>query len=146
MKPGPEKELVDHYIAQAARIGRQHALSPISVEECDERKSPDQRTQSDRLIASVPPDAVAIALDERGDALTSPEFAALLARERDRGCSEIVFLIGGADGHSEALRQSVPRRISFGSMVWPHMLARVMLAEQIYRACSILAGTPYHRA
>ena len=78
--------------------------------------------------------------------MTSPEFAKLIGRERDGGTPAMVFLIGGADGHHDSLRAAVGHRLSFGPMVWPHMLARVMLAEQLYRAISILAGTPYHRA
>ena len=78
--------------------------------------------------------------------MSSPNFAKLLAQERDGGCPHMVFLIGGADGHDNALRQRASHALSFGQMVWPHMLARVMLTEQIYRAVSILAGSPYHRS
>jgi 23S rRNA (pseudouridine1915-N3)-methyltransferase len=98
------------------------------------------------LLDCVRAGAVAVALDERGQQLSSDEFAALIARERDGGVPEMVFLIGGADGHDRSLRAAAGHRLSFGPMVWPHMLARVMLAEQIYRAVSILAGSPYHRA
>ena len=93
----------------------------------------------------MPAGATAVALDERGEALTSVEFAKLIARERDGGTPGMVFLIGGPDGHDESLRAATGYRLSFGPMVWPHMLARVMMAEQLYRAVSILAGTPYHR-
>ena len=77
--------------------------------------------------------------------MTSPKFANLIERTRDDGADDMVFLIGGADGHAAALRDRTNHVISFGPMVWPHMLARVMLTEQIYRAVSILAGSPYHR-
>lgn len=87
-----------------------------------------------------------MALDERGKLFTSPEFAARLSDWRDEGRSDIAFLIGGADGLDPNLRGRADVTLSFGKMVWPHMLARVMLAEQIYRATSILAGAPYHRA
>ena len=86
-----------------------------------------------------------IALDERGKTLTSPQFAEQLARWRDDGAPEACFLIGGADGLSPALQDQADHALSFGKMVWPHMLARVMLVEQLYRAASILAGSPYHR-
>ncbi len=87
-----------------------------------------------------------MALDQRGEALSSDAFAKLMARERDGGCPQMVFLIGGPDGLTERVRATTGYRLSFGPMVWPHMLARVMLAEQLWRAVSILAGHPYHRA
>ena len=80
-----------------------------------------------------------------GKLLTSPQFADLLARQRDAGMSDIAFVIGGADGIAQKLREQVNFKLSFGAMVWPHMMARVMLSEQLYRAASILAGAPYHR-
>ena len=86
-----------------------------------------------------------MALDERGRTLTSPEFAATLARWRDAGRSEVAFVLGGADGIDPTLRDRADLVLSFGAMVWPHMLARVMLSEQIYRAATILSGSPYHR-
>lgn len=84
-------------------------------------------------------------LDERGKVMTSPDFADLLASWRDQGRAEVAFVIGGADGIDPALRARADTALSFGKMVWPHMLVRVMLAEQLYRAASILAGSPYHR-
>jgi 23S rRNA (pseudouridine1915-N3)-methyltransferase len=146
LKPGPEKMLVNDYIDRASQAGRVLALGPFNVVEIDERKARDRAAQSARLIEAIPNGAAAIALDERGETLSSPEFARLLAGQRDQGAPETVFLIGGADGHDEALRGRAGRLVSLGPMVWPHMLARVMLAEQLYRAVSILAGSPYHRA
>jgi 23S rRNA (pseudouridine1915-N3)-methyltransferase len=122
MKPGPEQALLGDYLDRAGQAGRALAL-----------------------IEAIPPGATAIALDERGKTFSSPEFAKMLATLRDQGAGETVFLIGGADGHDKALRDRADRLLSFGPMVWPHMLARVMLAEQLYRAVSILAGGPYHR-
>jgi len=75
----------------------------------------------------------------------SPEFSAELARWRDAGRQDVAFVIGGADGIAPSLRSRADFSISFGRMVWPHMLVRVMLAEQMYRAVTILAGSPYHR-
>ncbi|NNJ65820.1 MAG: 23S rRNA (pseudouridine(1915)-N(3))-methyltransferase RlmH, partial [Xanthomonadales bacterium] len=86
-----------------------------------------------------------IVLDERGRSLTSPQFAAQLADWRDQGRAEACIVIGGADGIAPDLRAKADFQLSFGKMVWPHMLVRVMLTEQLYRAASILAGTPYHR-
>lgn len=87
-----------------------------------------------------------VLLDERGRQLSSEEFAALLGRWRDDGVREARFLIGAADGHGEAARGRADLLIAFGAMTWPHMLARAMLAEQLWRATSILAGHPYHRS
>ena len=86
-----------------------------------------------------------VALDERGRQLSSVEFARILERWRDDGVRETRFLIGAADGHDDGLRQSADLLIAFGSMTWPHMMARAMLAEQLWRATSIAAGHPYHR-
>ena len=146
MKPGPERTLLGDYIDRADQAGRAIAMGPFTVIEIDERKARDRATQSARLIETIPPCATAIALDERGKTLSSPDFARMLADLRDRGTGAAVFLIGGADGHDKTLRDRADHLISFGPMVWPHMLARVMLAEQLYRAVSILAGGPYHRA
>jgi len=146
MKPGPERMLLDDYLERAGQAGRALALGPFTVTEIDERKARDRAAQSARLIEAIPPGATVIALDERGKTLTSPDFAHLLASLRDHGAGAAVFLIGGADGHGDALRARAGRLLSFGPMVWPHMLVRVMLAEQLYRAVSILAGGPYHRA
>ena len=96
-----------------------------------------------RQIAGGP---AVVALDERGRLLSSPDLAAQLGRWRDDARGEAVFLIGGADGLDPSLRDRADLVLSFGKMVWPHMLARVMLAEQLYRAATILAGSPYHRA
>ena len=94
----------------------------------------------------MPAGALLAVLDERGRVMTSPEFAAELARWRDAGRQDAAFVIGGADGIAPELRARAGFALSFGKMVWPHMLARAMLAEQLYRAASILSGSPYHRA
>lgn len=87
-----------------------------------------------------------VLLDERGKNLSSDELATTLGRWRDEGVREARFLIGGADGHDEAARGEADLLIAFGKATWPHLMARAMLAEQLYRATSILAGHPYHRA
>lgn len=144
-RTGPEMTLVTEYLDRAEAAGRRLALGPAGLTEIDERKVRTPAAQSARLLECVPAGATAVAVDERGSAMTSDEFATLIARERDGGAPEMVFLIGGADGHDPSLRAATGYRLSFGPMVWPHLLARVMLAEQIYRAVSILAGSPYHR-
>lgn len=142
-RSGPEAALTADWLARFDATGRALGLGPARLVEIEDRK---RRGESALLDEAIPEGAFAVALDERGRMMTSPDFAALLAAERDSGRRDMAFLIGGADGHSEALRARADRLLSFGPMVWPHMLARAMLAEQLYRAASILAGGPYHRA
>ena len=97
------------------------------------------------LARAIPEGAALCVLDERGKALSSPEFAQVLAQWRDGGRQDAAFMIGGADGVDPSLRARADLAIGFGRMVWPHMLVRVMLAEQLYRAATILNGHPYHR-
>ena len=146
MRAGPELSLVEDYLARANASGRALALGPLDIVEIDERKARDCALQNQRLRGALPEGGTCIALDERGKAQTSPQFAQSLARMRDEGCPHLTLLIGGADGLDGETRGCADRLLSFGPMVWPHMLVRVMLAEQLYRAVSILAGSPYHRA
>ena len=121
-------------------------LGPADVIEVEDKKNIGMRAEADLLDRAIPNGAKIITLDERGKLLTSPEFAKCLANVRDQGQGHLAFIIGGADGIDPSLRARADMSISFGSMVWPHMLVRVMLSEQLYRAASILAGSPYHRA
>ena len=98
------------------------------------------------LDRACPAGAVRVMLDERGSVMSSPDFAQRLARWRDGGAQDLALFIGGADGLDPGLRDCADAALSFGAMVWPHALVRVMLAEQLYRAATILAGSPYHRA
>lgn len=129
----PEADLVDRY---AKRIGGAGAWS-FRVSELPDRGGPT-------------PTALAplrtVLLDERGKQLDSERFATMLGRWRDEGVREVRFVIGAADGHTEATREGADLLLAFGTATWPHMLARAMLAEQLFRATSILAGHPYHRA
>ena len=145
IRSGSERDLINDYLKRFARSGKSLSLGPCLEHEVDERKSSTQVEQARGLERSIPAGSVVLALDERGDMLSSREFAAFLARTRDAGAQDMAFVIGGADGLDQSLRDSAQKRISFGAMVWPHMLARVMLAEQIYRAATILSGSPYHR-
>lgn len=142
-REGPEKALFTHY---ADRI----TAWPFDVREVDlKRKVPagfESDAEAELLVAAVPPDACAVALDERGKPVSSAELARLLGGLQDEGVRDVAFLIGGADGHGEAVRERADRVISFGRNTWPHMLVRGLLAEQIYRAQQIHAGHPYHRA
>ena len=124
----PESELVERYLKRIAW--------PTKVTELpDFGRSP----------PPLPSPSVSVLLDERGTALSSVELAGRLEGWRDRGSREARFSIGGADGHSDAARNSADMLLSFGPATWPHMLARAMLAEQLFRATSILANHPYHR-
>lgn len=145
LRAGPERSLIDDYLTRFDRTGRPLGLGPAMVHEVEDKKSLGQEAEAKLLRAAIPKGAVVCALDERGKVMTSPEFANLMARWRDEGRSDLAFVIGGADGIAPDLRAQVDAKLSFGKMVWPHMLARVMLCEQLYRAASILAGAPYHR-
>ena len=125
---GPEAELVDRYLK---RIDW-----PTKVTELPDRGGKDAPAASNTIT---------VVLDERGKTLASSDLAALLERWRDGGKREVRFLIGAADGHDEQQRQNADLLLSFGAATWPHLLARAMLAEQLFRATSILANHPYHR-
>lgn len=146
LKSGPEKALVDDYLVRAGKTGRALGIAPPEITEVEDRTASGKGAEARLLTAAIPANAKVIALDERGQALTSPELAAKIADWRDDGTRDVVFLIGGADGLDRGLTDRADLALSFGKLVWPHMLARVMLAEQIYRATTILARTPYHRA
>jgi len=102
--------------------------------------------EAQRLLRAIPDGAALGVLDPRGKDCSSEEFAALIGGWRDEGFGSAFFAIGGADGHANILRQRANHTIALGRATWPHMLFRAMLAEQLYRASSILAGHPYHRA
>ncbi len=145
LRTGPERKMIDDYLVRAGRTGRKVGLRQFTVHEVEGRKGLGRPAEAERLRCAIPDAARVVALDERGTALSSPDFAHLLGSWRDSGSGDVAFLIGGADGLEPKLRDSAHTQISFGPMVWPHMLARLMLAEQLYRAASILSGTPYHR-
>ena len=145
LRGGPEAALVADYLARFDRAGRPLGLGPARVVEVEDRRGGGPAAEAALLAGALPDGALLVALDERGETLDSPAFAALLRRTADSGRRDLAFAIGGADGLDPVLRDRAARRVSFGPMVWPHMLARVMLAEQLYRAASILAGSPYHR-
>jgi len=145
LRSGPEKELIDDYSKRFDRTGRALGLGPLKITEVEDKKNGGMASEAPLLWNAIPSGAVIVTLDERGKLLKSPEFAKKLASWRDAGRSDIAFVIGGADGIDPTLRAEADFSISFGAMVWPHMLARVMLCEQLYRASTILAGSPYHR-
>jgi 23S rRNA (pseudouridine1915-N3)-methyltransferase len=142
----PERALVDDYMTRFNRTGRALALGPLTVVEVEDKKGLGMSAEAVLLDRAIPAGALIVTLDERGRVMSSPDFAAQLAHWRDAGTQDVAFVIGGADGIAPSLRARADYSVSFGTMVWPHMLVRVMLAEQIYRAATILAGGPYHRA
>ncbi|MEC9431470.1 MAG: 23S rRNA (pseudouridine(1915)-N(3))-methyltransferase RlmH [Pseudomonadota bacterium] len=143
---GPEAEMVSDYLTRFDRTAKPLGLGPCRLTEVEDRRGRGPEAESALVLGAVPDGAALIALDERGRQMSSPDFAALLARWRDEGRRDCALAIGGADGHHPDLRARADLLLGFGPMVWPHMLVRVMAAEQIYRAAAILAGTPYHRA
>ena len=146
LRSGPEAALIDDYQTRFDRTGRALSLGPLDIREVDDRKGGGMSAQADLLERAIPDGAFLVTLDERGKLLSSPDFAAHIAKWRDDGHSDLSFVIGGADGIDPSLRTKADFSISFGKMVWPHMMVRAMLCEQLYRASSILAGGPYHRA
>jgi 23S rRNA (pseudouridine1915-N3)-methyltransferase len=142
----PERQLINDYVARFNRTGRPLGLGPLVEVEIEDRRGGGMAAEGDLLGRAVPAGAALVVLDERGTAMTSPDFAAALAGWRDSGRQDVALVVGGADGISAALRDRAETSISFGRMVWPHRLVRVMLAEQLYRAATILGGGPYHRA
>ena len=113
--------------------------------EVEDKKGGGTAAEAALLRRAVPDGALICSLDERGRVMSSPQFADMLGGWRDQGRQDVAFVIGGADGIDPALRADADASLSFGAMVWPHMLVRVMLAEQLYRAASILSAGPYHR-
>jgi 23S rRNA (pseudouridine1915-N3)-methyltransferase len=144
LKAGPELSLVETY---AARLKSAPArLGPLNILEIDERKDAKRIAEAQRAaVEGLSPATRLIALDEAGELLSTRAFADQLARCRDDSAPEAAFLIGGADGYDPEILKLAHLRLSLGRMTWPHLLVRAMLAEQLYRAASLLAGHPYHR-
>ena len=145
LRAGPERTLIDDYLTRFDRTGRALGLGPANLIEVEDKKGGGIAAEAALLSKAVPDGALICVLDERGKLQSSPDFAQTLSGWRDQGRGDVAFVIGGADGIDPSLRKSAEAALSFGKMVWPHMLARVMLTEQLYRAASILAGAPYHR-
>ncbi len=137
---------MDDYLTRFDRTGRALGLGPARVIEVEDKKNLGMGAEVELLRKALPKGAVICTLDERGKVLSSPDFAGKIADWRDSGRQDLALIIGGADGIDPSLRAEADFSISFGKMVWPHMLVRVMLAEQVYRAATILSGSPYHRS
>ncbi|WP_166417217.1 23S rRNA (pseudouridine(1915)-N(3))-methyltransferase RlmH [Cochlodiniinecator piscidefendens] len=145
LRAGPERTLLDDYLQRFDRSGRALGLGPVTVHEVEDKKGGGSDAEAILLERVIPKGSIICCMDERGKIMPSPDFANQIGRWRDDGRGDLAFVIGGADGIAKSLRAKADFKLSFGAMVWPHMLARVMLSEQLYRAASILAGAPYHR-
>ena len=149
IRPGPEQDLLERYLGRLRATGRQAGLAGVEMVERPEsrRKNTAERKalEAAALRDVLPAGALLVALDERGRDLDSRELAAHIGRWRDRGTETLGFVLGGPDGLDAGLRDQAQQVVSLGRMTWPHMLARVMLAEQLYRSFAILTNHPYHR-
>ena len=145
LRKGPERDLYDDYLTRFDRTGRALALGPAQLIEVEDKKGGGMPAEAALLERAIPTGSLICVMDERGKVQSSPEFADMLGQWRDQGRQDVAFVIGGADGIDPNLRDRADAALSFGKMVWPHMLVRVMLTEQLYRAATILAGGPYHR-
>ena len=140
----PEAAMARDYAERATAAGRSLGLGPVEILEAEPRK-PGKPAEADALAALLAPGDHLIACDEHARAATSRDFAQTIAKLRDRGERRLAFAIGGADGLDASLLERADQALAFGVQTWPHALVRAMLAEQVYRAVTILAGSPYHR-
>ncbi|PZU93249.1 MAG: 23S rRNA (pseudouridine(1915)-N(3))-methyltransferase RlmH [Chelatococcus sp.] len=149
LKDGPERELCERYRERALALGRGLGLSGpdiVEIAESRARRPEDRkREEAEAITAKLQPGLV-IALDERGRTLGSEDFAARLGKARDAGAGSASLVIGGADGLDEALRARADIALAFGALTIPHQIVRALALEQLYRAMTIIAGHPYHRA
>jgi 23S rRNA (pseudouridine1915-N3)-methyltransferase len=150
LKDGPERALLERYQGRLAPLAKRLGLAPVAWHETGESRAPDAARRREEegaaLLKSVRDADFVIALDVGGKGLSSEAFASLLAAKRDAGIKAAGLLIGGPDGLSDAVRHAAQLHLSLGAITLPHGLARIVLAEQLYRAATILAGHPYHRA
>lgn len=144
LKSGPERELCDDYLDRFRKAGRQLGYRSADIVEVESGGGLD--AEASRIMDKVPAGATLVRLDEFGKQYTSTDFSDWLARLRDQGTPDLCFLIGGAEGYGESVRQAARQTMAFGKQTWPHRLVRAMLAEQLYRAASLEAGLPYHKA
>lgn len=145
-----EGALTEEYVGRAVHLGRRLGLAEVAVEEVPVskiRETPKRmQDEAERLVARMPEGAQVVLLDAKGKGMTSEDFAEMIGALRDAGTKHLVFVIGGPDGLGTLPKIRAGRSLAFGPQTWPHLLVRAMLAEQVYRALSILAGHPYHRA
>ncbi|WP_343264830.1 23S rRNA (pseudouridine(1915)-N(3))-methyltransferase RlmH [Kordiimonas laminariae] len=142
MQRGPEQALVDEY---QKRLPWKTNIIEIDMKKPAGTAAERKKREAERLLAAVPDGAALVVLDENGKNFKSREFAGKIDNWQMAGYSHIAFVIGGADGLDSSVLNRADLKIALGSLTWPHMMVRVMLSEQIYRAWSIITGHPYHR-
>ena len=149
IRASPEQELCDLYCERARALAPKLGIAKIETVAVETSRATTVESRMNdeaaKLVAKIPASAHRIVLDEAGRSMTSEAFAKHLAKLRDSSVRDVVFFIGGPDGLAPSLRAAANERLSLGAQTWPHLLVRAMLAEQIYRACAILSGHPYHR-
>jgi 23S rRNA (pseudouridine1915-N3)-methyltransferase len=148
MKAGPERELCERYLARACQSGREIGFRGPDIIELPESRArrPDDRKSEEAAALAVRAGALTVALDERAPSLSSEAFAQKLGAARDAGKASLSFIIGGADGLDSGLVKTAHWSLSFGALTLPHQIVRVLVAEQLYRAMTIISGHPYHRS
>ncbi len=150
MKAGPERELVDRYFDRFSKSGSALGFEFTGVNEIPESRAQSsdlrKREEAVRLYDALNAGAALILLDERGKSLTSETFADRLGQIRDQGKKQLIVAIGGPDGHDPELRKRADLVLALGTLTWPHQIARILVAEQLYRAATIMSGHPYHRS
>jgi 23S rRNA (pseudouridine1915-N3)-methyltransferase len=149
LKSGPEQDLFSRYLTRSRKIGLQLGFSAILLQEFPESRNPSasrrKQQEAELLFSTAGKGGVIVAFDENGKDLSSPQFSRYLGNELDCGTKELVLALGGPDGLDSELLARAKSTLRFGRMTWPHQLARILLAEQLYRAMTILSGHPYHR-
>lgn len=149
LKAGPEKDLASRYLDRFAKAGPAVGLELAKLVEIPESRASNaetrKREEAAALERALPEGALLVLLDERGKALDSQAFADTIGRYRDNGKRDLMLAIGGADGLDPDLRAKADLVLNLGNMTWPHQLVRILIAEQLYRAVTILSGHPYHR-
>jgi 23S rRNA (pseudouridine1915-N3)-methyltransferase len=150
LKAGPESELCARYLERARKSGRGLGFRGFDVQELAESRASraaDRIAQEQAALSAALEDGGrTVCLDAGGELIDSESFANMLSREAAAGAPSLAFVLGGPDGLGAELQRRADRRLSFGRMTWPHQVARILLAEQLYRAMTILSGHPYHRA
>jgi len=148
-KRGPEQELFEIYRGRTLAQGRALGISEVALRELPESGAQTsalrREDEARRILGQIDDRAVVVALDEHGREFTSEGFAQALQSWIETGAPEVAFLLGGPDGHGEAVMSRARFIVALGRMTWPHGLARVLLAEQLYRSVTILLNHPYHR-
>lgn len=145
LRSGPNLFLYEDYQKRFNQNGKLLGFKAINLIEIEAKNKSDKEVEAKLLNSAIPKSATLIGLDESGEQLSSIEFASFLKNMRDQNQSDLGFVIGGADGLTPEFKKSCKKLVSFGRMVWPHMLVRIMLSEQLYRASTILLNGPYHR-